>query len=278
LSIVIIPLAMELIHRAAGQRLSMSPALVGKRMLLGVLVPLAAGMVVRRLAGARADGAARLISNTAFLILVACVAIVLIAARRALGSLIGSGTILAIAAFVAAGLAAGHLLGGRDLERRGVLAIATSLRHPGIAVAIAQANFPNEKRAVASVLLCTLVGLVVSVPYQLWLNSRRARAAEPCGRTTSSLRAATGRKRCASAADYRQGCDTQGGRFDARQARHAKEIDDERGLDCRTTGLQISALQIGEREFQSSGRNAIVDQRCGKLTDWVVPTRKWSST
>jgi bile acid:Na+ symporter, BASS family len=79
--------------------------------------------------------------------------------------------------FVLIGLAAGHLLGGPDPDDRTVLALSTATRHPGVAIAIANANFPGGKLAVAAVLLYVLVSAVVSIPYLNWIKRRHAAAA-----------------------------------------------------------------------------------------------------
>jgi BASS family bile acid:Na+ symporter len=80
-------------------------------------------------------------------------------------SLIGHGAIIAFVAFVLVGLAAGQLLGGPSPEDRTVLALSTALRHPGVAIAIAYTNFPQEKLALAAVMLYLLLGLLLTIPY-----------------------------------------------------------------------------------------------------------------
>lgn len=176
LSIVIIPLAVALLDRALGKTWSMSPALISRQMLLGVLAPLAAGMIVRRWSSAAADRLAKPASTIGFLVLVACLAVILAASRRELASLFGNGAVLAIVVFVAAGLGAGHWLGGPDPEKRSVLALATSARHPGIAMAIAQTNFPTQRLAAAAVLLCLVAAMLVGAPYLKWMGARRTHA------------------------------------------------------------------------------------------------------
>jgi len=173
LSIVFVPLAMELLERIFGRPLAMSPGAVAKQMLLGVLAPLGAGMIVRHLAQDVAERLTKPVSDIAVSVLAACVTVILVSGRHALAALIGNGTILAITVFVGAGLAVGHLLGGPDAERRSVLAISTSTRHPGLAVAMAQANFPTQKLAAAAVVLCLLAGAVLGAPYMRWVNSKR---------------------------------------------------------------------------------------------------------
>jgi hypothetical protein len=66
------------------------------------------------------------------------------------------------------GLITGHLLGGPDSEDRTVLALATAARHPGVAMAIASANFPEQKLAPAAILLYLLLSALLSIPYVMW--------------------------------------------------------------------------------------------------------------
>ena len=81
---------------------------------------------------------------------------------------------LALAAFVAVGLAVGHLLGGPNADDRLVLALATATRHPMIALSVAKTNFPDEPMLGATVLLYLLVGLIIGLPYQVWQKRRMA--------------------------------------------------------------------------------------------------------
>jgi BASS family bile acid:Na+ symporter len=95
-------------------------------------------------------------------------------------SLVGDGTLLATAAVVVAGLLAGHWLGGPDPDDRTALAIASSMRHPGVALTIARLNFPEEPLVPAAVLLFLLMNVVVTLPYGLWrrrVHAGRAAAA-----------------------------------------------------------------------------------------------------
>jgi BASS family bile acid:Na+ symporter len=75
-------------------------------------------------------------------------------------------------------LGGGHLLGGPDLEDRATLAIASSVRHPGIAMMLANANFA-DKRITAAVLLFLLVGMVVGIPYKRWIKRTSAARSAP---------------------------------------------------------------------------------------------------
>jgi BASS family bile acid:Na+ symporter len=112
-------------------------------------------------------------SLIATLLLFSCAVAVLFSAWPAIVSLIGNGTIVALAAFVVIGLLTGHLLGGPGAEERSVLALASAARHPGVALAIASANFPEQKLAPAAVLLYLLVSAVLTIPYVMWAQATR---------------------------------------------------------------------------------------------------------
>jgi BASS family bile acid:Na+ symporter len=85
----------------------------------------------------------------------------------ALVALVGNGTVLAMAGTATITLLCGHFLGGPDLRDRTTLAMASSIRHPGIAISVAGTAF-NEPRVSAAIVLFLLTGLIVSVPYTVW--------------------------------------------------------------------------------------------------------------
>ncbi len=172
LSIIFTPLAIEMIGRFFNTPMRIPLAAIARLVLFTVIVPLGAGMLVRRLAPTFAGRSAKPIAFAAMALLVASVIPVLFIAWPAIESLIGDGTLAAIAAFVLVGLAAGHLLGGPDPEERAVQALSTASRHPGIAMAIASANFPEQKLAPAAILLYLIVSAIVSIPYVAWRKRR----------------------------------------------------------------------------------------------------------
>ena len=177
LAIVFIPLAVKLIALGFGKEAHVPEARVAGLVAITVLVPIAAGIVVRRLAPAFAARASRPISLGAMALLGVAVVLLLIRAWRPAVSLIGDGTVLALAAFVAIGLIVGHLLGGPDPRDRVVLALATASRHPGVALAIATANFPQETRVMGVILLYLLISVIVEVAYLAWWRRQLASVA-----------------------------------------------------------------------------------------------------
>jgi BASS family bile acid:Na+ symporter len=81
---------------------------------------------------------------------------------------------LALGAFALVGVIAGHILGGPDPENRPVLALATSTRHPAVALAISHVNFPNQKLAGALVLVYLVLSTILAAPYLNWTKHSRS--------------------------------------------------------------------------------------------------------
>jgi bile acid:Na+ symporter, BASS family len=173
LSIVLIPLAMELFQVIFGMPLRMASWSVASLVLTSVIAPLALGMVIRAAAPAVADLAAAPVAALSNVLLLASFVPVLIFMADQLFSVIGGGALGALAAFGAVGLIIGHTLGGPRLEDRTVLALYTSARHPGVAVAIAQTNFPEQRLALAAILLAMLVSAVLALPYMNWIRHQK---------------------------------------------------------------------------------------------------------
>jgi BASS family bile acid:Na+ symporter len=178
-AIVVVPLALEVLGWLLRREVHVGAGVVARIVGVTVLLPMAAGLAVQRMAPSVAERIAPLAARVGNLLLLAGLVPILIAMGPAVWSLIGNGTVLAIAAVVVAGLLAGHWLGGPDPDDRTALAIASSMRHPGVALAIARVNFPDEKLVPAAVLLFILVNLIVTLPYGIW--RRRARAGHAPG-------------------------------------------------------------------------------------------------
>ncbi|HVJ22224.1 MAG TPA: hypothetical protein VM686_42755 [Polyangiaceae bacterium] len=176
-SIVMIPLSMAVLQRLFHVPLRMSAVSVALLALATVLAPLAAGMLVRRLAPSLSAHVARPLGAVAMALLLASLVPVLYAARHDMGALIGNGTLAAFIIFSVIGLGVGHVLGRPDGENRVVLALCTATRHPAMAIAIAHTNFPDEKRAPAAVVLYFLVTALVSGLYLAWYKRASARTA-----------------------------------------------------------------------------------------------------
>jgi BASS family bile acid:Na+ symporter len=152
------------VGRYFDQPFAMSAGTIAKAVLLTILVPLAAGLAVGAKFPAFATRLARPVSLVSNALLAAGALVILLAVIPAMRTLIGNGTILAMAAFVVAGLIAGHYLGGPVDDDRTVLALSAASRHPAIALAIAKANFPDEPFLGATIVLYLLVNAIVCLP------------------------------------------------------------------------------------------------------------------
>jgi bile acid:Na+ symporter, BASS family len=163
-----VPLSLEVLERIFAIPLQMRALPIGGIVMASVLAPLGAGVLVRTVAPQFARSAAGPCAALAGIVLLLSVVAVLFVMLRPILSLIGNGTLAAIAGFAVVGLAVGHLLGGPGLETRKVLALYAISRHPGIAMAIIQANFPGQPVILAAILLAVVVTTLVPLPYLLW--------------------------------------------------------------------------------------------------------------
>ena len=173
LSIVVIPVAVE-VWRLLGHPFAKNPTGVALLAFKTVVLPLVAGMVFRSAAPRLAARIVRPVALFANVLLTLGAIVILVAAAPAVRTLIGDGTLIAMTVFVVAGLIAGHLLGGPDPDERVVLALCTACRHPGIALAIAAANYPVERLVGPAILLYVLVGTIVCIPYVAMQRRRLA--------------------------------------------------------------------------------------------------------
>ncbi len=173
LAIIFVPIAMAIIGQVRNLDLQMTMGPVAKVVFISVLIPIGVGIGVHQLAPSLAERLSKPIALVSGIGLLVCIVVVWISAAPAMWSLIGNGTVIALAAFVLVGLAIGHFLGGPVPENRTSLALSTASRHPGIALLLAQANFPAETLVTAAVLLYLIVNAVGSIPYLLWIKRRQ---------------------------------------------------------------------------------------------------------
>lgn len=167
ISVVIIPLALEIIERLAQREVQFSLEQVIKTVLITVLVPLAVGLLLGNFAPSFSERAGALIGKIAMILLLAAFLPMLLALLPVMWSLIGNGTILAIVAFALVGVIVGHFLGRPGPNEGRLLALATASRHPAIAIALTTANVDEGagKLAAGAVLLYLLVSGFVVGPY-----------------------------------------------------------------------------------------------------------------
>jgi len=169
LAIVLVPLAFRAVGSMLGVDVDFGMLAVAKTLIPSILIPLVAGMVIRYLAGPRASAFGEAIAKVAGLLLIAGILPLLGLVWKSIEVFAGNGALVALALLVIVGLAAGHFFGGPDREHRTLLARATAAHHPGLAVMIASANFPDQRQLVAgAVLTYVILALILSIPYTRW--------------------------------------------------------------------------------------------------------------
>jgi bile acid:Na+ symporter, BASS family len=172
LSIVFVPLAVYLIGKYLNRPFAMGPGAVAELIVLSILVPLAAGIVFRKVAPTPAARIADPLARIAGIVLLVGVLCILAFSLPTAWGLIGDGTIVAFVAFVSVGLTVGHFFGGPGSEQRLTLALSTASRHPALALAIAGANIPEERRVIDAVLLYLVVSALLTIPYVAWQRKK----------------------------------------------------------------------------------------------------------
>lgn len=178
LSIVVVPLAVELVGRFVGRSFGMAPGAIARVALMSVILPLVAGIAVRALLPRLADRLEEPIRMVAAVLLPLAVLALLAGSWQAMWAAVGDSTLVAMVCFAAAGLFAGHVLGGPDPENSIVLALSSACRHPAIALSIAAANFPAERFG-GTILLYLVVSALVGIPYIAWHHRQVAGTVSP---------------------------------------------------------------------------------------------------
>lgn len=173
-AILIVPITAAILKPVAPQGVMVPVPLVAAFVIETVFVPLVVGLLVHSWSESLGKRAAPIMRKAAFLILLPAVVLIFIRFSRDFLGLIGDGTLLVIAASVAAGLAAGFILGGPDAASRNALGDAASTRHPGLAAAISQLH-SNDTRVLAAIVLYLFASMAFSAAFTRILSSTGTR-------------------------------------------------------------------------------------------------------
>ena len=180
LSIVLIPALVVFLGGLTDNPFNMGVTAVAVQVLVAVVLPLAAGMLVRAFLPRLAERVEKPFALVAKVVLLAAAAFVLVAAFPQFVEVLTASTVAAFVVFTVLGLAFGHIMAGPDPGDSRVLALASALRHPGIALAIATANFPSLQFG-AVIILYLIIGTIVCIPYMKWMQRRTAAGKESNG-------------------------------------------------------------------------------------------------
>jgi BASS family bile acid:Na+ symporter len=158
-TVVYMPLVLPLMLEGV----SVDPMKIGRSLVFLMMLPLAIGLLVKaRLSGLSAKAQAPL-SRLSMLSLVLLIALLLITNMQNVLSLYGTRGVLASIFFVAAGSGIGWLLGGPQLDTRGVMALGTAQRNIAAALVVGGQNFKDPK-VVVMVVVVAIVGLLLLMP------------------------------------------------------------------------------------------------------------------
>jgi BASS family bile acid:Na+ symporter len=174
IALVFVPLAIGLLGAIFGVEAHVPVSAIALVMGTLVLGPLVAGIFVRHNFPHLAERLTKPLNLAALILVLICILPVVVTMWPQMVSLAHDGTLAVFVAFVLVGLAVGHFYGGPDPNDRTVLAIATSARHPGCALTIATASFPEEKLVLPAIIIYLLVSIVASIPYTYWRKHRAA--------------------------------------------------------------------------------------------------------
>jgi BASS family bile acid:Na+ symporter len=165
LAVLLIPSSLWLFGRIVAVPLHVDLVVVTRLIATSILLPVCAGIGLRRLSAETSCRAVAPLTIGAAAILVLVVVALAIESLPAFRLLVADETALAIALMTVVGLIVGHVCGGPARKDRRVLAMSTALRHPALAIAIGIGAFPNERIVGVVIVLSVLFGCVVTAPY-----------------------------------------------------------------------------------------------------------------
>jgi BASS family bile acid:Na+ symporter len=158
---------------AVPDAVAVDAAAVARPLTLTMLLPMAAGFLVRARSPRWAASVRPALAKLSTLALVLLVATTVIRNLRAIVDVFGTGAILAATLVVALAFLAGYAFGGPSDESRGVLGLATAQRNIAAATVVASESF-HDPRTLVMVVISSLVALGVLFPAANVLR-RRAR-------------------------------------------------------------------------------------------------------
>jgi BASS family bile acid:Na+ symporter len=166
LAVVSMPLSLAVLDAYYGANIAVEPHALARQVLIAQLAPLAAGLLVRRIAPAwTARFEPRIHRLTGFLLSVLVILAVVDFGPAVLDA--GVRVVIAIIVVTLAALAVGHALGGPDPATRTAAAITTAMRNPGLALLVATVN--NAPPQVSATVVAYLVVSAVTVlAYIAW--------------------------------------------------------------------------------------------------------------
>jgi BASS family bile acid:Na+ symporter len=174
LAVVSMPLWIAAFDEYYGAHATADPQHLARQVFTAQLLPLSLGMVMRRLAAARAASLEPKLRRVGGVLLVILLVLALINIWQVV---IGAGprVSLAIVLVTAFALLVGHLMGGPDPATRTATAISTAARNPGLALLVATLNSASPS-ITAAVLAYFAIAALTVIPYVVWRKRAAALA------------------------------------------------------------------------------------------------------
>jgi BASS family bile acid:Na+ symporter len=149
--------------------IDVAPGAIASVLLFTMFLPLVAAVLVRQFLPAAAEVVQGPIGRLSFLTMVVMLANQFVADHRELAGLVGTGTIVAILAFIGLNFALGWVLGAWRAGGGTVLGISASQRNMAAATVVVVANF-QDSLAVPTVVLAGFLALIVLIPVARWIG------------------------------------------------------------------------------------------------------------
>lgn len=172
LTVLYLPLTLPVILPDA----DVSAAAIARPLVFSMLLPLAAGLLLRPYAPRFAARMQPLLGRLSTYALVAIVVSVVIANWQALLS-VGGKAVFAAVAFIVGTLALGWSLGGLVRTNREVVALGTAQRNIGAATVVATQTFENLPGVIVMVTTTMVVGMLLLFPVAFAMRKREDRTA-----------------------------------------------------------------------------------------------------
>lgn len=165
LAIVTVPLSLEVLGAAFSRDVPLHPWSVAVVVGKTFLVPLSAGLLVRRILPAVADRIAPRLTKLASILFLMSAALLIVVTLRSV-TRAGLVSFLALCALTLAAMLIGHALGGPRPADRLALGILCATRHVGLAMLVVLSV--RNQAAAAALGAYLLAALLVSMPYVAW--------------------------------------------------------------------------------------------------------------
>jgi len=153
---IVLPLLLE--------GVSVDPFKIARSLVVLMLIPLAAGLLVKARYAAIAGRGASVLNKLSSLSLALMIVLMLITNIRNIADLFGSRGVLASVVFLLAGLAVGWFLGGSAEGVKSVLALGTAQRNIAAALVVGGQNF-TDPQVVVMIVVVALVGMLLLMPF-----------------------------------------------------------------------------------------------------------------